>query len=542
MRPCSARISAGVAAAARSIIARTAGSSRSIEARSSSESASTCSSSASSISVPSNRSPRLSGAICGCSGSTIVAPSSTSSAGGGEHREGVLARDAAGARRRAARRSAPRRGAGAAAWRAGSRRSASARPASRRTNGVALSTRNSTAYRAGRAGRPTRRTTAAQAVVREDLLLAARRRALRAGARAKATPALGGLVARARSPAGSGARRRARASASASASAAQREAVEAPPRCRPRRRAGRRCRTASASRSWPCRACTGRARSPPTAACARASRGCSRASLTGASSGSRSSMRSTQASKECRPCSRRYRAAAARRCPPAVRPSCGPGSGGAIISRQVATGMRQVVVHDHGTETTCTRPSSPRMQDRAAEVERERHLAVGQARRSSAPPRPRGRTWHGTGSVNTPAPVNVGTSVVGVRPQERVRRRRPALGLAEQVDEALARRRVVVAPRRLDVDLRRQRDREDLALRGSETPSRKRSVGAAASSTTSTPSTANSGVIVASLPPAGRPSASRAELTRAPPRRARRRTPPRRRRSRGRRRCPPSAT
>ena len=47
-----------------------------------------------------------------------------------------------------------------------------------------------------------------------------------------------------------------------------------------------------------------------------------------------------------------------------------------------------------------------------------------------------------------------------------MRRRRPALGLAEEVDEALARGRVVIAPSRLDVDLRRQRDREDLALRG----------------------------------------------------------------------------
>ena len=47
-----------------------------------------------------------------------------------------------------------------------------------------------------------------------------------------------------------------------------------------------------------------------------------------------------------------------------------------------------------------------------------------------------------------------------------MRRRRPALGLAEEVDEALARGRIVIAPSRLDVDLRRQRDREDLALRG----------------------------------------------------------------------------
>ena len=43
--------------------------------------------------------------------------------------------------------------------------------------------------------------------------------------------------------------------------------------CRPRRPAGRRSRTASASRSWSRPACTGRARSPPTAACRRAPRG-----------------------------------------------------------------------------------------------------------------------------------------------------------------------------------------------------------------------------------------------------------------------------
>ena len=54
-----------------------------------SDSASTCSSSASSISVPSKRSPRLSGASCGWSGSTIAAPSSASFVVGREHREGV---------------------------------------------------------------------------------------------------------------------------------------------------------------------------------------------------------------------------------------------------------------------------------------------------------------------------------------------------------------------------------------------------------------------------------------------------------------------
>ena len=115
-------MSSGVAAAARAIISRTAGSAAAISARSSSERARTCSSSASSISVPSKRSPRLSGARRGWSGSMIAAPSSASSAVGREHREGVdaLGRPAP----RAARRSARRRPAGPGAWRAGSRASA----------------------------------------------------------------------------------------------------------------------------------------------------------------------------------------------------------------------------------------------------------------------------------------------------------------------------------------------------------------------------------------------------------------------------------
>ena len=47
-----------------------------------------------------------------------------------------------------------------------------------------------------------------------------------------------------------------------------------------------------------------------------------------------------------------------------------------------------------------------------------------------------------------------------------MRRRRPALGRAEELDERRARLGVVAAPRRVDVDLRRQRDGEDLAARG----------------------------------------------------------------------------
>ena len=55
------------------------------------------------------------------------------------------------------------------------------------------------------------------------------------------------------------------------------------PRCPPRRRAGRRSRTASASRSSSRPACTGRARSPRTAACRRARQASSSSSATQAS-------------------------------------------------------------------------------------------------------------------------------------------------------------------------------------------------------------------------------------------------------------------
>ena len=78
-RPCSRAIASGPAASARASISRTFGSCSAIAARSASLSASTWSSSASSISVASNRSPWLSGAICGWSGRTIVAPSTVSS-------------------------------------------------------------------------------------------------------------------------------------------------------------------------------------------------------------------------------------------------------------------------------------------------------------------------------------------------------------------------------------------------------------------------------------------------------------------------------
>ena len=80
-RPCSRFSCSGVTADARSIISRTAGSCSAICAALLVAEHRTCRTSASSISVLSNRLPRLSGAICGWSGSTIAAPSMTSSAG-----------------------------------------------------------------------------------------------------------------------------------------------------------------------------------------------------------------------------------------------------------------------------------------------------------------------------------------------------------------------------------------------------------------------------------------------------------------------------
>ena len=52
------------------------------------------------------------------------------------------------------------------------------------------------------------------------------------------------------------------------------------------------------------------------------------------------------------------------------------------------------------------------------------------------------------------------------RPLERVRRRAPALGRPEQLDQPLALGVVVGAPRRVDLDLGRERDRVDLAALG----------------------------------------------------------------------------
>ena len=98
------------------------------------------------------------------------------------------------------------------------------------------------------------------------------------------------------------------------------------------------------------------------------------------------------------------------------------------------------------------------VQDRAAEVEGERHLAVGQ--RVDVLGR-RHLEVVGAGDVER----ELGRAAerrhdrADLRPQERARRRRPALGGAEELDEPLARGVVVAALGRLDLQLRRERDR-----------------------------------------------------------------------------------
>ena len=100
----------------------------------------------------------------------------------------------------------------------------------------------------------------------------------------------------------------------------------------------------------------------------------------------------------------------------------------------------------------------------------------------------------GTSSANDVAPVKPGTSAVDARPLEGLRRRRPALGRAEQLDEALARRVVVgrASPGRSG-SAWTARSCRPRAPPARSTCRWKRSAGAAAYGTGSTPRTVNSG-------------------------------------------------
>ena len=263
------------------------------------ESASTCRSSASSISVASNRLPRLSGASCGWSGSMIAAPSIASSLVGREHGEGV---DVAHVMTAAATSSGgrwtgsapPARSARRRAWRAASARSASRGRARRRPRVVLCTQHASRGERRRRPRAPSER------------VRGPRRSRTRpcgsASASGQLDAPLDGLVALAVGCEEAHARRRLASAADSRRTAAARGRTSSG--CRRRRPAGRRSRTASASRSSSRPACTGRARSPPTAACRRAPR----ASLM-RSRAARRSRASKRVVAALRPCARRARRA-----------------------------------------------------------------------------------------------------------------------------------------------------------------------------------------------------------------------------------------
>ncbi len=104
------------------------------------------------------------------------------------------------------------------------------------------------------------------------------------------------------------------------------------------------------------------------------------------------------------------------------------------------------------------------VEDPPGEVERQRHLAVGQggdvARRRDLEV---GRAGHLQAERRRSAEgVHERARVA---PQEAARRRRPALGRAEQLDELGLRLGVVVAARGVEVDLRLDRDGVDRAVR-----------------------------------------------------------------------------
>ena len=440
--------------------------------------------------------PRLSGAISGCSGSTIVAPSSVSSTSvASTGNVFSLAFAPASGSSGDAKRPAPSRRNGSVESKLAEQGLGAATIAGERSRVVDAERHRLPPLPFGREPHDGAQASCSKSAPRLGRELRERRGANETR-RSSASW-------RGRSPAGSGARRRARASGPASATPRSTRQSRLP-RWRPRRPAGRRCRTGRRRVLRAAARVRDRARSPPTAASRRASR--SRC-VTTAPRGRASSMRSTHASNECRPWSRRYRSAA-RRCPPGGRPSCGPGSDGASSPAR----SRPACATSSCTTTAPNDLDAPVVaahQDRAAEVERRaaprRRAGCG----SSARPRPRGRT-SGHGQREHRGPGEGRHERRRVRPHERVRRRRPALGLAEHVDEPLARGRVVVAARGSTLIWAVSAIVKISRSLGSLTPSLKRSVGAAASSTTSTPSTANSGVTVVAAAAGCRSASSRA--------------------------------
>ena len=270
-------------------------------------------------------------------------------------------------------------------------------------------------------------------------------------ARARARRSVG-LVALARSPAGSGTS--ARTSPSPSQHALRSGAGRSSSGSARRRRAGRRSRTASASRSWSRPACTGRARSPRRAASSTSSSRPSRRLHPAASSSAIDRVERRQPALV--PLAR----AAPRTCrPPPARARRARGA----ASRHVATGSSEARGRVPGHAGHLEPVLLAAVEDRAAEVEGERRRRRPAPPRSSAWSPARGRRCTAPRGRTRSDPVKLGTSTSLLRPEHAARGVAPALGLAEHVEQALARGLVVRPLDRLDLDLGGERDRVDLA-------------------------------------------------------------------------------
>ena len=268
-------------------------------ARSPSLSACTWSSSASSISVSSKRLPRLSGAICGWSGSTIAAPEHGVVLGASRAPATMLTLSPA--RSSGERNRPPSARSTTCVERSELERRARGRAARRDARSVLCDARTRTRS----PSRDSSRAPAERHVERE---------LLRPPGRIQDDAPLDRLVALARSPGGSA--RSAGQLARRVEAGTRPEVVEGARPSAPRRPAGRRSRTASASRSWSPRACRGRGRSPRRAASRRARRRPRSPASTPHPRAARATPASSEGSPRAAPVARRARRASRR---PAAR-------------------------------------------------------------------------------------------------------------------------------------------------------------------------------------------------------------------------------
>ena len=188
-----------------------------------------------------------------------------------------------------------------------------------------------------------------------------------------------------------------------------------------RRRAGRRSRTASASRSW-----------------SRRGVGVERVALVQqrrrrahrASPRRPPAAPPTQASKLGRPRAARRALSAVERVVARAGSSRRPGSARRSSPARPRPASGTARVRLQGTGTTCSRPSGAAVEHGAVEVEAERHVAAASAgsarRRSTWPPRPRGRRCTAPRARTSSTRRTPGTTRADAAPRRGLGRRRPS--------------------------------------------------------------------------------------------------------------------